>query len=558
VSKPQPQPSPFEHIIRDIREWPIYRLSRNRSKFIEEVTKEAFANLSARSNSNTLEEIIAKALYMEQTRIREDHWSIDPRDEKAFWANVKSRLLQAGNGEAKSAQREKLVREIIARYAHEIAGRFKPRTYGFAKKLVRFFFARLLNAPARRGGIRYLVTGKRVSIYDKITLTGPIDSIRSLAKTSTIVIIPTHFSNLDSVVMGWVIEAMGLPAFLYGAGLNLFNIRLLGYFMNRLGAYKVDRRKKNIIYLETLNAYSTLALHRGAHSLFFPGGTRSRSGSIEKKLKLGLLRTTIDAQRRNFSEGDGRKVIIVPAVISYHVVLEAPALIEQFLAATGKERYYSDTDRFSTSYKMARLILRVFAAPSDFTISFGRPMDVFGHSVDDEGQSLDAQGNPIDISRYFMLNGAFHEDTQRDAEYNKLLAQTILSEYYRSNVVLSSHLVAFTAFELFRKQHPRLDLFELLRLPPRECRLSYPLFAETVERLRNRILMIQDEGKVNVSPKMSESIEEVIRYGLRNLGIFHSKRPLLRSRTGDIITRDLKTLYYYRNRLDGYNLHEHV
>ena len=185
-------------------------------------------------------------------------------------------------------------------------------------------------------------------------------------------------------------------------------------------------------------------------------------------------------------------------------------------------------------------------------------MDVFGHSVDDEGQSLDAHGNPIDISRYFMLNGSFHEDAQRDAEYNKLLAQIILSEYHRSNVVLSSHLVAFTAFELFRKQHPRLDLFELLRLPPRECRLSYPLFAETVERLRNRILMMQDESKVNISPKISETIEEVIRHGLRNLGIFHSKRPLLRSRTGDVITRDLKTLYYYRNRLDGYNLHEHV
>src|SRR3546814_15272144 len=56
----------------------------------------------------------------------------------------------------------------------------------------------------------------------------------------------------------WVIHSLGLPAFIYGAGLNLFNRKIFAYFMNSLGAYKVDRRKKNLPYLETLKTYSTL------------------------------------------------------------------------------------------------------------------------------------------------------------------------------------------------------------------------------------------------------------------------------------------------------------
>src|SRR5204863_9543615 len=59
------------------------------------------------------------------------------------------------------------------------------------------------------------------------------------------ILVPTHFSNLDSILIGWIIHAMGLPAFIYGAGLNLFNIKIFAYFMNSLGAYKVDRRKKD-------------------------------------------------------------------------------------------------------------------------------------------------------------------------------------------------------------------------------------------------------------------------------------------------------------------------
>src|SRR5690606_39991027 len=100
-------------------------------------------------------------------------------------------------------------------------------------------------------------------------------------KKGTIVMTPTHFSNLDPVLMGWVIHTLGLPPFVYAADLNLFNIELYAYFMNSLGAFKVDRRKDNPIYQETLKSYAINALLKGCHTMFFPGGTRSRSGRSE-------------------------------------------------------------------------------------------------------------------------------------------------------------------------------------------------------------------------------------------------------------------------------------
>ncbi|HAC25821.1 MAG TPA: acyltransferase, partial [Cytophagales bacterium] len=104
--------------------------------------------------------------------------------------------------------------------------------------------------------------------------------------------------------------------------------------------------KKNLIYLETLKTYSTLAIQKGAHTLFFPGGTRSRSGMLEKQLKLGLLSTAIAAQRNLYAQTAPdepvRKIFIVPVTLNYHFVLEAPELIEEYLHAKGAARYFPE------------------------------------------------------------------------------------------------------------------------------------------------------------------------------------------------------------------------
>ncbi|MBK8442655.1 MAG: 1-acyl-sn-glycerol-3-phosphate acyltransferase [Sphingobacteriales bacterium] len=327
------------------------------------------------------------------------------------------------------------------------------------------FFNRLLNVAGARSLRR--IFNNDLLIQDSLLLRGHIEELRNLTTKGTVILTPTHHSNLDSILLGWAIHAVGVPALLYGAGLNLFNARGFDYFMNRLGAYKIDRRKKNSLYLETLKMYSRMTIQRGCHTLFFPGGTRSRSGQLESDLKMGLLGTVFDAQRFNLqypAPEKPQKIFVVPLVISYHFVLEAASLIDEHLRSVGKERYYPPKDHFPSIAKSLLFVWKLFSAKSKVVLSFGKPMDLFGNDVDEAGNSIDRNGKEVEIKEYFMSNGQIAEDNQRDSEYTKILADKIVERFYKENRVLTSHLLAFAIFEILKKRHRRLDLFGLLRL----------------------------------------------------------------------------------------------
>lgn len=552
----------FDPVIRDMQEWPLTRLSRNRKEFLNRVIEVTMKRiLEMADDGDKVEEEIADALYHEKNRIRLKPWPVDPKDEKDYWRGVEEKLVDLG-GRQLSKEEERaflyqLLESIVVRYGNEIIGNFQPGAYKFARALIPHGFASLLRGKTITQPPAILKRGLKVE--EKIHLGGELELIRELATKGTIVMVPTHFSNLDSILMGWGIQAMGLPAFHYGAGLNLFNVRLLSFFMNRLGAYKVDRRKKNRIYLETLKQYSTLSIKEGIHALFFPGGTRSRSGELESRLKLGLLSTAIEAQRLQLSDPDSDgKVFIVPVVINYHFVLEAPSLIDDYLKAAGKERYYDEKDELSSTYKLFKFLLKFLTVSSDIALSFGQPTDVFGHLVNSEGESMDKQGKPIDISGYFIKNGQITDDDQRDGEYARMLSEHIIQEYRRINLVFSSHLVAFTAFELFKQQHKKLDLYEFLRIPEEDLTISYSHFTTTIEQLREKLQEMKVEGKLDLPPHMQLPVDDLVQHGLNNLGLYHARKTLKKNKKGDLVTEDMKTLFYYHNRLNGYGLEKWI
>jgi len=556
----------YKPILPRKKEWPVVQMSRNIKVFVQTVIENTISQIETEApTTDALIDELESTLYLEKLRIRQNPWAVDPKDDEAFWKKIKNKLVTISSEQYTEEQRKVIVHDLLysitARYAHEISSKFKPSYYRMARTVVTFGFARMLNA-ARVKGFRSLFS-KRYTLHDKINIVGEHEHLRKLAQKGTIVMVPTHFSNLDSILIGWVIHALGLPAFIYGAGLNLFNIKIFAYFMNSLGAYKVDRRKKNKIYKETLKAYSSQALQWKCHSLFFPGGTRSRSGSIEDKLKLGLLGTAVEAQRIFFEQHLTQnepleKIFVVPVVINYHFVLEAPTLIREHLEREGQERYYTESDEFSNSYKIVKFLFKFFTKGSDISVSIGRPLDFLGNFVDEEGNSLDKNGNPINTLEYFMSQGTITADKQREDVYTNMLGSAILKSYYKNNRVFSSHLAAFTAFELFRKKYRKLDLFNLLRLPEEELILSYEAFKDTFSRLRDEVFKLQAKDKLKTAPHLQGDVDNVIEHGIENVGMYHAKRPLLQNQEGDITTMDMNTLFYYRNRMEGYGLEQFI
>ncbi len=551
----------YDPVFPDTSTWPIVKLAENREEFLKELVELSIQNIKEATGNNpsNLKDELARTLYSERMRLTQTPWKADAPDEKDFWSNVKKDMVRinAGHENPHAFGHEDLIHRIVKRYAEEIAGVFDVNAYNFAKRFTTSMFSRLLNASQGKGLARFFET--RHNLHDKIHLVGEIDHIRELAKRGTVVVVPTHSSNLDSMLIGWAIQSIGLPPVLYGAGLNLFGIKILAWFMNRLGAYKVDRRKKNLLYLETLKMYSELSLRRGCNGLFFPGGTRSRSGMIEKRLKLGLLGTALQAQRMNYvDDGDeAKKLFVVPVTINYNFVLEAQSLIDQHLKISGQELYYVENDDFSTSTKMLKFIYKFFTASSEIAVRFGTPMDLFGNRLDEEGRSFDPQGNEVDIKKYFYSNGEITKDLQRDAEYTGMLGERIVKRYHCEALVFSSQVLAFAAFRIIKARYNKMDLYGLMRLPSEDLIIKPKELMDAVDKIVDQLRILAENGEVHLEKEVAEgSLSNIIKKGIANLGVYHAKLPLMKNVDGDFQSQDIKLLYFYHNRLEGYELHK--
>jgi glycerol-3-phosphate O-acyltransferase len=369
--------------------------------------------------------------------------------------------------------------------------------------------------------------------------------------------VPTHCSNVDSPIIGWALNAIGLEAVTYGAGVNLFGTQPLSYLMGNLGAYKIDRRKKNKIYLEILKNYSQTAIQRNTPSLFYPGGTRSRSGSIENKLKLGLLSTAVEAQQNNFLN-NGKKIFVIPAVLNYHFNIEATSLINQHLKELGKEKYVSENFEYSTTYKMLRTFKQLMSSNSELIVSFGKPMDVIGHQVNHKGESISPNGSLFDIKGYFEIENKIVFDEQRNFEYTKILGDKIITSYYQNNTVLSSNIVSFVMFELTQRKHKNLNLFELLLLPKEDRTIDYSIFIESLKKVKAQILALHQQEKIKISEKIEESIESILQHAIDNISLLNSKKIIYLDSDGNLNSEDLRLLLFYHNRLKGYGLEKYL
>ncbi len=546
----------YPHVLPDIEDWPIYKLSEERRDFVDALETCTLRHYAKKSNTQVTD-IIAKTMYMERIRLKEEPWKVDPPNERQFWNRIQSKIVNtsADKQSAESAKtNQEILSQIVNRYAEEIVGTFNIRTFLFARRFLTLFFTRLLNTAAGRS-----IFGSKYRLSDRMLVKGQVETVRSLFKKGTVVIVPTHFSNLDSILVGYAMDTFaGLPSFAYGAGLNLYNTGIAAYFMNRLGAYRVDRRKKNPIYLETLKNMSTLSIQRGVNSLFFPGGTRSRAGSLETKLKLGLLGTVVEAQRTLFQQGEDRKVFVVPMVLGYHFVLEAPFLIEQQLRYIGKERYIKSKDDFKSPWKVLKFAWKFFAESNDITVAFGQPLDVLGNHVDAEGNSYDKYGNLLDTKSYFLSEGKVVENEQREGEYTKILSEKIVERYHKDNVVLSSHLVAFAAFELLKYENSKLDLYGVLRLPTDEYIFPQEKLYQIIDQLKAVLMEMEQKGEIKLSEQIYWDTGKLLKDGIKHMGNYHLQKPLRYNKQKELISESFKVLYFYHNRLDNYGLDQKI
>src|SRR5262245_64971261 len=432
----------------------LERFNADREHLLAEVERRVVARKVAEARGGgdaSLEYVLNDVAYCEIRRLEgKDGAAIDR------WRDLSRRL-----GAMTEPDKEDELRALVRHYGRDVVGNFDPRVYrfatGVAPSLLGFVFSPI-------GSLREGMAAMR-NLDARIQADGEIDVVHACAERGTLIVTPTHSSNMDSPAIGLALLRAGLPPTTYGAGKNLFTNPFISYFMRNLGAYRVDRRLKFELYKDVLKEYSTVLLERGYHSLFFPGGTRCRSNVVEKNLKLGLLGTTVTAYKNAVRDGAPHKrLYIVPATINYRLVLEAETLIDDYLAEVGKSRYIITDDEFSRIGRIVEFFRKILAHEGSVIVRFGRPFDPFGNDVTDDGESLDRACRHVDPAS-FMRNadGEVTDDDQRDSEYTRALGRRLAGVFPSLTVFHSTHLLARALYDAVSKAAGTRDVYRLLR-----------------------------------------------------------------------------------------------
>lgn len=64
---------------------------------------------------------------------------------------------------------------------------------------------------------------------------------------------------------------------------------------------------------------------------------------------------------------------------------------------------------------------------------------------------------------------------------------------------------------------------------------------------------MEKQGKIRLDPEIRLDATVVLKNGVKDLGIFHTEKPLKPPKEFDIISSNFRVLYFYHNRLDKYN-----
>lgn len=487
--------------------------------------------------------LLADAIYNEVKRL-----SVGAEGaELGKWRSLARRLPSLSDSE-----RREEVRKLAEEHVWDVTGNFDPKVFAVATRLMPPVLGALVAPLATFTSVRRLVDAQALS--DRIVVEGCIDEVARLVDKGTVVYVPTHLSNMDSIVFGYALERAGLPPATYGAGKNLFTNPILSFFMHNLGAYKVDRRLRHGLYKDVLKTYSCVLLERGYHSLFFPGGTRSRSGGVERRLKLGLAGTGIEAFARTARAGSAKRVFFVPATINYLATLEAETLIGDFLQESGKSRYIIEDDESSRVERVVAFSNKLLKHNDGVIIRFGEPLDPLGNRVDRDGNSLDGKGRQVDpVSFVKNARGEVVIDVDRDAQYTRELGEAVCDAYLRHTVILPTHLVAAVMMNRLRQSAGTDDLFALLRVRQR-VPVQRSTVAADAAALRDVLMEQQRRGKVLLGPSVRGGTgDSILAEALAAWRGSHSS-VVLEESGGELWIGDAPLVFYYQNRLAAHGV----
>ena len=235
------------------------------------------------------------------------------------------------------------------RYASEIVPGFSTTLYfGVAIKLARRL-SRLL--------------------YD--VRIGRLDmALRSIDPKATVIFVMNHRSNMDYVLVTWLVAGRATISFAVGEWAHVWP---LSGIIRAMGAYFIRRNSRNALYRRVLARYVQMATDEGVTQAIFPEGGLSLDGSLGPA-KLGLLSYIMTG----FRPGTGRDVVFVPVGLNYDRVLEDRILTK---VAKPSGRSFGGNTVNALAFAAGVLLRKITGRFKGFgtaAVAFGAPVSLTG------------------------------------------------------------------------------------------------------------------------------------------------------------------------------------
>ncbi len=230
-------------------------------------------------------------------------------------AGLDGRLTEQSSSISKSTIRS--VKKMAARRSYVIIM--------FARKILKWYFRRC---------------------YDQVDFL-KIERLHELSKTHAIIYAPNHRSQLDYLVLNYLLFEHGLATPQVAAGDNL-DYPVVGPILRRLGAFYIRRSfRDDPLYETILDIYLRICLERGDNLEFFVEGGRSRTG-LTLAPRFGLLSSVLE----NRQLGTVRPIAIVPLYISYESL---PDFVSYVNELAGKPKTSESVGELVRQLKPARI-----------------------------------------------------------------------------------------------------------------------------------------------------------------------------------------------------------
>lgn len=317
--------------------------------------------------------IVLFALFRDRVQLRIGAPFFPERDEPAAGALRKisrriygwEKLVQA----ARSPSHESLSRVVLSGPRYEKVARDLSLQESASLFTIHGRAERILYGMAARFhsliiGFLYLILRRVLPRMFTIRIDG-LEGLKRQIGETPVVVIPSHRSHADYIILSYLFFTGGLPLPHVAAGDNL-NFWPIGRMLRAGGAFFIRRRidRDDRLYKTVLDLYLTVLLKQGSVIEFFIEGGRSRSGTMLPP-RFGLLKYLV----RAYLQGQREDLAFVPVSIAYDRLPEERALIGE-QAGARKER--------ESAFQLFRIIPGLRRSFGAVTVVVGDPIPISG------------------------------------------------------------------------------------------------------------------------------------------------------------------------------------